>query len=52
MNTTVLKGLLTLVLAAASAHAVAANLLQNPDFDLDPTNPANGWTATGTGLFA
>lgn len=29
--------------------SVSANLLENPDFDLDPTNPANGWTAEGTG---
>jgi hypothetical protein len=29
----------------------AQNLLINPDFDLDPTNPANGWSVEGTGVF-
>jgi len=36
----------------AAAPAVAQNLLTNPDFDLDPTVPGNGWTAEGTGVFA
>jgi hypothetical protein len=38
--------LATMLLAAPVA---AQNLLINPDFDLDPTLPANGWSTTGTG---
>jgi hypothetical protein len=38
--------LATLLLAAPVA---AQNLVINPDFDLDPTIPANGWSTTGTG---
>src|SRR4026209_1456336 len=37
--------LATLLLAAPVA---AQNLLINPDFDLDPTVPANGWSTTRT----
>lgn len=33
------------------ATSVSANLLENPDFDLDPTISGNGWTAVGTGSF-
>ncbi len=29
----------------------AENLLVNPDFDLDPTVPGNGWSNIGTGSF-
>jgi hypothetical protein len=29
--------------------ARADNLLVNPNFDLDPTDPANGWTSVGDG---
>lgn len=36
----------TSVALASPLHA--ANLLQNPEFDLDPTS-GNGWTADGTG---
>ncbi len=42
--------LTTFTLLATSA--AAANLLKNPDFDLDPTNPANGWTAVGNGTLS
>ena len=33
----------------AAGVAGAQNLLVNPVFDLDPTNPANGWTILGDG---
>jgi len=32
-----------------AAPVAAQNLLTNPDFDLDPTVPGNGWSTTGTG---
>jgi hypothetical protein len=45
------RALSTLVLIAAClAHPVAAqNLVVNSGFDLDPTDPANGWATDGTG---
>ncbi len=42
--------LVTIVISSGSAEA--QNLLTNPDFDLDPTNPANGWIVNGTGLLS
>jgi hypothetical protein len=41
---------LSLVLFAAAASG--QNLIVNPDFDLDPTIPGNGWTAIGTGILS
>jgi hypothetical protein len=44
--------LATALLAAITllvAPVAAQNLLTNPDFDLDPTVLANGWSTTGTG---
>ena len=40
---------LTVTLLATSV--AAENLLVNPDFDLDPTVPGNGWSTIGTGSF-
>ena len=38
-----------LAVIAWAGVAGADNLLVNPNFDLDPTDPANGWIAVGTG---
>lgn len=35
--------------AMCSSLAAPQNLLVNPNFDLDPSNPSNGWTIVGTG---
>jgi len=42
--------ILTIVVLLATP-SLAQNLLQNPDFDLDPTIPGNGWDIIGTGIF-
>jgi hypothetical protein len=44
------KVLLILVLGVSTA--AAENLIVNSNFDLDPTDPANGWVASGTGSFS
>lgn len=35
-----------------AAPAAAQNLLENPQFNLDPTVPGHGWTVSGTGTAA
>jgi len=37
------------LILAVSAPSFAQNLLTNPQFDLDPTIPGNGWETEGTG---
>lgn len=49
MNRRLLFVACTVLLASTAA---AQNLLMNPGFDLDPTNPANGWTTEGNGVLS
>lgn len=44
--------ILVVLVVLLAATASAQNLIVNPDFDLDPTIPGNGWTAIGTGILS
>ena len=46
-----MRWLIFLMTALLVTPVMAENLLTNPEFDLDPTIPGNGWSTVGTGLF-
>ena len=46
-----MRWLVFLAVTLFATSVTADNLLINPDFDLDPTIPGNGWSSTGTGSF-
>lgn len=44
-----MRWIVILTVALMVTPATAENLLVNPDFDLDPTVPGNGWSTIGSG---
>jgi len=46
-----MRWLVFLTVTLLATPVTAENLLVNPDFDLDPTVPGNGWSTIGTGSF-
>jgi hypothetical protein len=46
-----MRWMVMLAATLLAGSATAENLLFNPDFDLDPTVPGNGWSTIGTGAF-